>query len=175
MPDAFLQIFAAILWIPYFSLYEWWMHKYLMHRPKPLPRAFRGHTLEHHKIYRGDGTFHTSDTGNPGDVTIVWFVFPLLLGLHMPFFYLVERWLFPHSFIGATVMGALYYAGYEYTHWMMHVPKDRWLERLRFFRFIKNHHRLHHRYMYKNFNVFLPLCDWILGTLIVRDPRATSA
>jgi sterol desaturase/sphingolipid hydroxylase (fatty acid hydroxylase superfamily) len=53
----------------------------------------------------------------------------------------------------------------------MHKPTMPWIERAGFFRFIKNHHRLHHVYMGKNFNVVLPLADVLLGTLVLNDPQ----
>jgi sterol desaturase/sphingolipid hydroxylase (fatty acid hydroxylase superfamily) len=49
------------------------------------------------------------------------------------------------------------------------LPKARRCEKPEFFRRINGHHLLHHRYMHKNFNVVLPLADWVLGTLLIRS------
>ena len=53
----------------------------------------------------------------------------------------------------------------------MHLPKARRVEKSQLFRRLNGHHLLHHRYMHKNFNVVLPLADWMLGTLM---PRAKT-
>jgi sterol desaturase/sphingolipid hydroxylase (fatty acid hydroxylase superfamily) len=66
----------------------------------------------------------------------------------------------------------VYYAAYEGFHYLMHRPSIAWIERSRPFRFLEHHHRLHHIYMGKNFNVVAPLADLVLGTLVLRDPAA---
>jgi len=71
--------------------------------------------------------------------------------------------------VGATIY--VYYLAYEGFHFLMHKPTIPWIERARFFQFIKKHHRLHHVYMGKNFNVVLPLADLVLGTLVLNDPH----
>jgi hypothetical protein len=50
----------------------------------------------------------------------------------------------------------------------MHKPKHR-VERSGIFFVLNGHHLLHHRYIYKNFNVVLPLADLCLNTLLVRS------
>jgi hypothetical protein len=67
---------------------------------------------------------------------------------------------------GATLGIALYFLCYEYLHYLMHFPGARWIERRGWFRFLHEHHRLHHRFMRRNFNLVLPLADLCLGTLI---------
>src|SRR5207245_1285189 len=54
---------------------------------------------------------------------------------------------------------------YEVFHWCEHVPKGRWFERTRWFQFLLEHHRIHHKYARKNYNVVLPLGDLLFGTL----------
>ena len=71
--------------------------------------------------------------------------------------------------LGAFLAACSYYATYEYLHWCMHKPKRRVVERSGLFFLLNGHHLLHHRYMYKNFNVLLPLADLCLNTLVVRS------
>ncbi len=68
-----------------------------------------------------------------------------------------------------TVFG--YYIVYESIHKFMHLPDKRKIEGSRIYKFLNGHHLLHHRYMNKNFNVVLPLADWLMGTLILRAPQ----
>jgi sterol desaturase/sphingolipid hydroxylase (fatty acid hydroxylase superfamily) len=71
----------------------------------------------------------------------------------------------------------LYYIGYEGTHFLMHKPSVPWIERSRAFQFIKRHHRIHHVRMNRNLNVFIPLADLVLGTLVrtMPSPAPTPA
>jgi sterol desaturase/sphingolipid hydroxylase (fatty acid hydroxylase superfamily) len=80
---------------------------------------------------------------------------------------------YPGWIVAGTVGGTIfvYYIAYEGLHHLMHKPQIAWIERAGFFKFIKNHHRLHHVYMGKNFNVVLPLADLLLGTLVLADPQ----
>lgn len=67
------------------------------------------------------------------------------------------------------IVCAAYYGMYEYLHWCMHLPRKRLVERSGVFFRLNGHHLLHHRYMYKNFNVVLPVADALLGTLLLRS------
>lgn len=156
----------------YSSFFEWFVHRHLMHvkRPFPFSDAFRGHTLVHHQIYRWDASFESIGPGRPKHVALRWYAFPVMIISHAPLFALMQ-WPFPHLpiFWPMTTGCILYFAGYEYTHYLMHVPKGHWVERFRIFRFIKEHHRLHHKYMLRNLNVFIPLADAVFGTLVTSE------
>lgn len=165
-----IEIAAGIIAFTYSSFFEWYVHRYIMHvkRPFPLADAFRGHTLVHHQLYRWDQTFE-AQTGRPQHVALRWYAFPSMILCHMPIFWLLQRIthlpiMWP-MLIGCT----LYFVGYEYTHYLMHVPKGHFVERFSWFRFIKEHHRLHHKYMLRNLNVFIPLADVCLGTLVTSE------
>ena len=146
---------------------------------------FTAHTLIHHQLCKHDDTFRVHDEEQEEALTFQWWGGPLLIALNMlP--WLGAWWAltaagvpFPYAAcviaIAATI--ATYYAAYEGFHYLMHRPSIGWIERSRSFRFLERHHRLHHVHMGKNFNVVLPLADFSLGTLILRDadpPRTTS-
>jgi hypothetical protein len=166
-----IEIAAGIIAFTYSSFFEWYVHRYIMHvkRPFPLSDAFRGHTLVHHQIYRWDKSFEAQGPGRPQHVALRWYAFPVMIVCHAPIFWLLQflthlpiMW---PMLIGCT----LYFTGYEYTHYLMHVPKGHYVERFRIFRFIKEHHRLHHKYMLRNLNVFIPLADACFGTLVTSE------
>ena len=48
----------------------------------------------------------------------------------------------------------------------MHAPRGHFVERFRWFQFLREHHRFHHDYQRCNFNVLLPLPDLCFGTLV---------
>ena len=52
----------------------------------------------------------------------------------------------------------------------MHKPRVAFIERSRWFQFLKKHHRIHHVYMNRNLNVLVPLADLVLGTLVTKAP-----
>lgn len=159
---AFVVVFV---WACFF---EWIVHRYFMHRPIfPLKDAFRGH-MEHHQLYRGDHRFDARGAGHSHGVALRWYAFPGMLLLHMPLFALAQWATGLPVFWGAVAACVVYFAGYEYTHYLMHVPKGHYVERFGWFRFIREHHRLHHLHMRCNYNVFIPFADACLGTLRVK-------
>ena len=162
---AFLVLFV------YCSYFEWFVHRHLMHvkRPFPFYTAFKGHTLIHHQIYHWNGGFEAKGPGRPPNVALRWYAFPVMIGLHLPVFGLFQHLTHWHTFWGATLACIAYFSGYEYTHYLMHVPKGHYVERYRWFKFIKEHHRLHHKYMLRNMNVFIPLADVTFGTLVTSE------
>ncbi|HET6202788.1 MAG TPA: sterol desaturase family protein [Planctomycetota bacterium] len=155
--------FAAVF--VYSSLFEWTLHRYLMHRPLLLRYPYRTHALTHHRLFRADSSYFLSRKEDAHDVSFAFWNAPLLIGLHAPLLWLLGRasgW--PVLVPGLLAMSA-YYALYESLHWCMHVPKGRWFERTAVFRWLSAHHRAHHLHHDTNLNVVLPLADILFGTL----------
>jgi hypothetical protein len=164
------QVIACLVCFVYASYFEWFVHRYIMHVKRfPLHDAFRGHTLVHHQLYRWDKSFQAQGPGRPPNVTLRWYAFPGMLLFHAPIFLLFQWATGLPVFWGAMLGCTLYFAGYEYTHYLMHVPKGHPVERFRWFQFIREHHRLHHKYMLRNLNVFIPLADLSFGTLVTAE------
>lgn len=153
----------------YASFFEWTMHRYVMHRPfmNFFRYPFRTHAQTHHVVFRHDDTYHLSRQEDEDVVAFAWWNAPVLIGSHMALLAglanLAGGW---PLFVGGSLGITAYYACYEYFHWCMHVPKNRWFERTRLFQGINLHHRLHHFRQGTNFNVVLPLADLLLGTLL---------
>ena len=153
----------------YCSFFEWFIHRHIMHVKRfPLHDAFRGHTLVHHQIYHGD-RFLRHTHGRAPNVVMRWYAFPGMLLFHVPFF-AAFQWLTGWPVLWGGILACMFYfAGYEYTHYLMHVPRGHFVERFRWFQFLRNHHRLHHKYMLRNLNVFVPLADICFGTLVTAE------
>ena len=153
----------------YCSFFEWFIHRHIMHVKRfPLHDAFRGHTLVHHQIYHG-ANFERRTPGRAPSVVLRWYAFPGMLLFHVPLFGAFQ-WLTGWPVFWGAILGCiLYFAGYEYTHYLMHVPRGHFVERFRWFQFLRNHHRLHHKYMLRNLNVFVPLADICFGTLVTAE------
>ncbi len=153
------------------SFFEWTLHRYVMHRPLGWLRyPFQAHAVVHHHTFKGDHTYHLSNSADEEIIPMAWWNGPLLIAVGMlPMLGLawtVGSWAVA---LGAVLAIAGYYAVYEYLHWCMHLPKARLFEKSWLFHRLNGHHILHHRYMQKNFNVILPLADLCLGTLLVRS------
>jgi len=157
----------------YSSYFEWFAHRYWMHEKRfPLYIAFHGHTVVHHQLYHWNGKFETDKPGIPPNVLMRWYAFPGMIAIHMPAFYLFQRLSGLHGwwlFWGMTAGCSLYFLGFEYMHFLMHASRGHWVERTRAFKFLKEHHRLHHKYYLRNINVFIPLADLTLGTLVTSE------
>jgi hypothetical protein len=156
---------AFVFYFLYGSFFEWAFHKYLFHSPKYIKATFKAHTLVHHQRYKFAHNSYEWQEGQEKDhITMDWFALPVFIGVHLPFLWLIQVVTGIPSLWGGIAAITAYYAVYEYFHFCMHVPGGRWFENLRPFRFAKEHHRIHHKYMLQNLNVYFPLADLCLGT-----------
>lgn len=155
------------------SFFEWLLHKYVMHRPLGSFRyAFQAHAVVHHKVFKADHTYHLIHEHDKSTIPMAWWNGAVLVLIAstpcLIASLLAGQW---GIYAGSVLAFACYYGFYEYIHWCMHLPKARRIEKPWWFRRLNGHHLLHHRYMHKNFNVVLPLADYLLGTLM---PRAKT-
>jgi len=153
------------------TFFEWALHKFVMHRPVGKFRyAFHAHAVVHHQVFKADHTYHLQNEKDKETIPMAWWNGPVLVLIGITPFALLSWAIGQWSFVvGGFLSFGCYYATYEYIHWCMHLPKARRVEKPWWFQRLNGHHLLHHRYMHKNFNVVLPLADWILGTLMIRS------
>ena len=167
-----LLVFTTVF--AYASFFEWTLHRFLMHRPLVWGYPYRAHALTHHRVFKADTTYHIQQKNDQHDVTFAWWNAPLLIGIHVPVLWGVQCLLGVHVMVAGTAAMSFYYFLYEYLHWCMHVPSNRWFERTGTFRWINAHHLAHHRRMWTNFNVVLPLADFVLRTRKPLKPAAVA-
>jgi len=174
-----LVFVVALIVVVQASFFEWVYHRYWLHRPWLPPQMFTAHTLVHHQLCKHDDTFHVHDQEQEEALTFHWWGGPALIAINLiPWAGVwwpvramnVPGTLIVASLITLVVTFSLYYAAYEGFHYLMHRPKVAWIEHSRPFKFLEQHHRIHHVHMGKNFNVVVPLADLMLGTLMLRDP-----
>jgi hypothetical protein len=159
------ELGAFVVYFLYGSYFEWIFHRFMFHSPKLVYRTFKEHTLIHHQLYKADHTYYTHDE-HPEKVAMDWWALLAMVAFHLPFFLLIQWATGIPSLWGGVAAVTAYYGLYEFLHWVMHVPATcKVLRRFRAFRFLEEHHRVHHKYMLSNLNVILPLADLTLGTL----------
>ena len=147
---------------------EWTAHRILLHRRTwPLHVLYDRHTPEHHRVFiAGDLAIRTVKEFRLvlipayGVLTIFLVTFPGTLGL----------WLAGQTNLAAlfvvTTMG--YTLSYEWLHLSYHLPTTSFVGRRALVAVLRRHHETHHRLdlMQRwNFNVTVPLWDWVRGTI----------
>lgn len=171
----FILILAACFLsaIVYASFFEWTLHKFVMHRPiLGFTYPYQSHGITHHTIFGSAKDYHLLEEKNHNLVTMAWWNGPVLLLINAPMG-ILAGWLTGTWWAIAPFMGAMavYYAMYEYFHWCMHVPGPRWFQSTRLFKWVDQHHRLHHLAPGRNLNVVFPIADYVLRTRLARAPH----
>ncbi len=151
------------------NFFEWWAHKNILHHPRRFLRdLYEKHTPLHHRIYRwGDMAIRDRRELRfvlipaSGVLGIVLSASPVALVLGLIFGANVG-WI-------ALMTMALYVIMYEMTHLSYHLPKNHPIHRLPFVDRLAEHHARHHDPTFMgrwNFNVTIPLADFVLGTFV---------
>ena len=152
------------------SFIEWIAHKWILHSELFTSFAYKLHQVQHHTYFQGDETYEWK-----GDEATKWKLDHVLF---VPRDYLgfivgtAPLWLgaellagVPVAF-GAALSTLASLQLFNSMHYRYHVPSDTWFQRTWFFRYLKEHHRIHHEDPRTNLNVaFFPLADLCLGTL----------
>ncbi len=168
-----------LAFVPLFLLtgnaFEWHAHKGLLHRRlRPLEVLYERHTPQHHALYvagqfaiqsyrevrfvllPGYGILAILAAMSPVAIALVWAGQPNLAAL----------WI-------ASVV--LYVLAYEWLHLAYHLPESSPIGRLPVIQRLRRHHQLHHapQLMQRwNFNVTVPLWDFLRGTAYQARPSA---
>jgi hypothetical protein len=155
----------------YASFAEWFIHKNLMHRPiGRFKHFFVGHTLVHHGMYQADSSYIVGERSGK-ELTLAWWAMPFPILAQTPMLAAIAVWVSPPVAVGLLVAFTVYQTSYEYLHYCMHVPRNRWFESGRAFQWLNTHHYQHHRKHNTNLNIVIPIADYIFGTR-VRLPQA---
>lgn len=162
------------------SCLEHAIHKRMMHT-KGMPRFVYGilpylnwildeHAVRHHGKYYKRFDYEPDPEGKEQNI-IIGPVETLAMGMAcMPAILPVALFVSP---IGAVIF-CLTGLAHNYTwgkiHRQMHVPEQNsWFRNNAVYLFLARHHFLHHEFPMKNFNVVMPLADYVFGS--VAKPR----
>ncbi|PKM21861.1 MAG: sterol desaturase, partial [Gammaproteobacteria bacterium HGW-Gammaproteobacteria-14] len=143
-------------------------HKSLGHKKRRFAGLFYSrHSGDHHPFF----THEDYTINSLRDLRVVLFPAFLLVAVTLLIAIplgLTVRALFGSSELGWAMAGGvlLAYLFYEWVHLCDHLPDSNPLTRLPLIQYLRQHHRHHHDPSGRdsNFNVTLPISDWLLGT-----------
>ncbi len=147
---------------------EWRAHRNVLHRRwRPIAVLYDRHTPMHHMVFQ----YHDMAMRSSREFALV--LIPsagvaAVIAMLAPFAYIAGRFVTPNCGWLVLMTGSLYVMTYELTHLAYHLPPDSFIGRLSLIRVLREHHARHHdpRLMQKwNFNVTVPLFDWVYGTI----------
>jgi hypothetical protein len=152
------------------NLLEWTVHRYPMHHPVTPRVMYRNHAMLHHIAFT-DRNMPVTSSRELGLVMMPWYT---MLGLFVVASPVMIGAAFARGpgLAGVFLLAAvIYFLGYETLHALYHLP-DATLDRVGLgravvFRRMQAHHAHHHilrRMSAVNFNVTVPLMDWVFGT-----------
>lgn len=154
------------------NLVEYLVHKGPLHHPVTPRILYNRHTLVHHVAF----THQHMEIRHMREVRFVLFPLFALPALEavvvLPVVLLLWGLGQRNLALLFVSVGAFYYLTYEILHLCYHLPEGHWFGGLRFIRWLGGHHRTHHnirRMTDGNFNVSIPLWDFILGTWLAPD------
>jgi hypothetical protein len=150
-----------------FNWLEYQVHKHLGHHKHRMGALFyKRHTGDHHSFFVTG--LMTYDSARDWRVILfpAWLIVLFSLGL-AAVWWLLARFDTNVASLGAATLLAGYLS-YEILHACEHLPDAHPLARLPWVRHMRRLHELHHRrdlMQVRNFNIVLPLMDWVYGTL----------
>jgi hypothetical protein len=157
---------------------EWYIHRDLLHRRNPFARVlYERHTPEHHMIYVTDD-MAMRDSREFRLVLIPAYGLFLIFVSLLPIASLVWLAFGRNVALLYTATAMAYSASYEWLHLSYHLPPESRIGRSRWIRRLRRHHAIHHdpRLMQRwNFNVTIPLWDWVQGTIVREVPAEAPA
>ena len=151
------------------NIFEWALHKYVMHKPQNFPGAraiYPRHTQQHHQFFSKDemrfaGAHDRRVTFFPPYALIV-FTLMSIPGL------LILSWLFsPNTGWLFIITTTAMYLIYESMHFCCHIGDNFLVRNLPFVNTLRRHHAAHHDQgvMTKvNMNLTFPIADWLFKT-----------
>lgn len=169
-----LELLVVPLVLVLVNFNEWHIHRNVLHRRTwPLEVLFWRHTPEHHVIFVRDDMAMRS-TREFRLVLIPFYGILAIFVTTLPITALLWVLVSPNVALlwVASTMG--YVVAYEWLHLAYHLPESTPVGRNPLIRWLRGHHGMHHtpELMQRwNFNVTVPLADWLLGTVYRGQPR----
>lgn len=163
-----LQWLTVPLTLVFFNLCIYLVHRHLGHHKQAFARLFYArHTGDHHSFFTPGHMTYESARDWRVILFPAWLIVVHSLAITLPAWWLLKQ-LSPNIaglFAGCMILG---YLLYEVFHACEHLPAEHPVARLPWLRQMHRLHALHHRrelMQGRNFNIVLPLMDYLFGTL----------
>lgn len=163
-------------WI-FLNASEWFIHRDILHRRIPGMRMlYQRHTLEHHQIFMTDDMAIRDRSEFRLVLIPAYAIFvALFAALPLP----IALYLLGAKNAGLIffAMAMYYVVSYEWLHLSYHLPVDSRIGSSRIIGLLRRHHAVHHdlKLMQRwNFNVTVPLWDWVRRTTY-RAPQSETS
>ncbi len=163
-----LEWLAIPLSLVFFNLCIYLVHRHLGHHKYALAKLFYArHTGDHHSFFTPGHMTYQSAKDWRVILFPAWLIILHSLAITLPAWWLLKQ-LNPNVaglFAGCMILG---YLLYEIFHACEHLHDTHPLARLPWIRQMRQLHALHHRrelMQGRNFNIVLPLMDYLFGTL----------
>ncbi len=154
------------------NAFEWLVHKHFLHKRRPpFGELFDRHTPIHHAVY----TESSMAMQGAREMRLVLIPAVGVLGAILsaaPLAWMCSHFISRNVGLLVMAVAAGYMLTYELLHLAYHLPASNAVARIGIVKTLARQHAAHHRpdRMQKwNFNVTIPLCDWIMRTS-VSDP-----
>ena len=149
------------------NVFEWWMHRHVMHRPiKGFMGIYKRHVLAHHQFF----TDFEPTIDNTRDFRIVFFppyALVAFMALSIPPALILGLMGLANAGWMLLITNVALYLNYETFHFCCHVKNDSLVRHIPLVNSIRRHHIAHHNtaiMMERNFNLTYPVADWFFGT-----------
>jgi hypothetical protein len=149
------------------NMFEWWIHKFVMHRPvRGFMGIYKRHVLAHHQFF----TDIEPTIDGLRDFRIVFFppyALVAFICLSIPPALALNLLGLPDAGWLVLITNVALYLNYELFHYCCHVKDDRVVRHIPLVNSIRRHHIAHHNpaiMMERNFNLTYPVADWFFGT-----------
>src|SRR4051812_8063532 len=78
----FWSAIGFVAWTIVSSLFEWTLHRFVMHRPVgKFDYPFRTHAIVHHQTFKADHTYHLVDEADKETIPMAWWNGPVLIAI----------------------------------------------------------------------------------------------
>jgi hypothetical protein len=157
--------------------FEWRVHQSVLHRRVPgLGLLYDRHEILHHVIFTYDDMAMRSRR-EWWLVLMPAYAVVLVAALNAPLTLGISAVFGPNAGCLYLTTAMSFFLSYEWLHLAYHLPADSPIGRLGFIARLREHHRRHHdpRLMKRwNFNVTVPVFDWIRGTIWSPEREAAA-
>lgn len=164
-------IFPAVILLVNFA--EYYTHRWLGHRKTRYGKLFYSrHTGDHHSFFLAYAMEYKTVRDWRVVLFPVYLIFAFIVGLILPGGYILSQLVSMNAAYLFAAAGISGYLLYETMHFSYHIPRGSWAEKMFLvlpgWKALRHLHVLHHKRnkMAKiNFNITLPIFDYLLGTL----------